>query len=284
MKPPVFAYAAPESVEEACGLLADDDDAKILAGGQSLVPLLALRLAAPSTLVDLGKVPGLTGIEYEAGAVRLGAMTTHQAIERSSVIRDLAPAVAGAASLIAHPQIRTRGTIGGAVAHADSAAEWPVVLLALGGYIEVTGATGSRTIPADDLFLGPFMTSLEPDDVITAVVLPVAGRTIWVGEHQRRHGDYGLSILAMSCGLVDGVMTDVRLAVAGATGSVTRAPEAEAALDGRTPDDGSDAVAALAQELTYTADIHGSADYRRSLTTTLFQRALRAVGERSDQV
>lgn len=283
MKSPVFAYAAPDNLAEACHLLAEDEDAKILAGGQSLVPLLALRLAAPSTLVDLRLVPGLTGVEHEAGTVRLGAMTTHRAIERSPIIRDVAPAIADAASLIAHPQVRTRGTIGGAIAHADAAAEWPTVLLALGGHVEVTGVAGSRTILADDLFLGPFMTSLEPDEVITSVLLPVAGREIWVGEHQRRHGDYGLSILAMTYRKAGGVLTDVRLAVAGATGSVTRAHEAEAALEGRTPADGGEAVAALSDELAYTADIHGSADYRRDITTTLFQRALRAAGEGSEQ-
>lgn len=283
MKSPVFAYAAPDSVAEACRLLADDEDAKLLAGGQSLVPLLALRLAAPTTLVDLRHVPGLTGIEHEAGALRLGAMMTHRAIERSPLIRDVAPAIAEAASLIAHPQVRTRGTIGGAVAHADAAAEWPAVLLALAGHVEVTGTAGSRTIPADDLFLGPFMTCLEPDEVITSVLLPVDGREIWVGEQQRRHGDYGLSILAMTFRKLGGALTDVRIAVAGATGSVTRAVEAEAALEGRTSADSGDAVTALAGELSYTADIHGSADYRRDITTTLFQRALRAAGERSDQ-
>lgn len=283
MKSPVFRYAAPDNMAEACRLLADDEDAKVLAGGQSLVPLLALRLAAPTTLVDLRHVPGLTGIEREAGSLRVGAMTTHRAIERSTVIRDVAPAIAEAASMIAHPQVRTRGTIGGAVAHADAAAEWPAVLLGLGGSVEVTGAAGGRTIPADDLFLGPFMTSLEPDEVITSVLLPVDGREIWVGEHQRRHGDYGLSILAMTYRRGGGVLTDVRLAVAGATGSVTRAVETEAALEGRMPADGGAAVAAIAGELAYTADIHGSADYRRDITTTLFQRALRAAGERSEQ-
>lgn len=283
MKSPVFSYAAPDNVAEACRLLADDEDAKVLAGGQSLVPLLALRLAAPTTLVDLRRVPGLTDIEHEAGFLRIGAMTTHRAIERSPAVRDVAPAIAEAASLIAHPQVRTRGTIGGAVAHADAAAEWPAVLLALGGHVEVAGGTGDRTISADDLFLGPFMTSLEPDEVITSVLLPVDGRQIWVGEHHRRHGDYGLSILVMTYREDGGLLTDVRLAVAGATGSVTRALQAEEALEGRTPADGDDAAAALAGELSYTADIHGSADYRRDITTTLFLRALRAAGERSGQ-
>lgn len=283
MKSPVFAYAAPDNVAEACRLLAEDEDAKVLAGGQSLIPLLALRLAAPTTLVDLRQVPGLTGVEHDGGALRLGAMTTHRAIERSPVVRDVAPAIAVAASLIAHPQVRSRGTIGGAVAHADAAAEWPTMLLALGGSVEVSGVASSRTVAADDLFVGPFMTSLEPDEVITSVVLPVEGREIWVGEHQRRHGDYGLSILALSYRLAGGALTDVRLAVAGATGSVTRARETEAALEGRTPAESGDATAALAGELDYTADIHGSADYRRDITTTLFQRALRAAGERSGQ-
>lgn len=283
MKSPVFAYAAPNSVAEACSLLADDEDAKLLAGGQSLVPLLALRLAAPTTLVDLRLVPALTGITYDQGVLRLGAMTTHRSIERSPLVQDVAPAIAEAAALIAHPQVRTRGTIGGAVAHADAAAEWPAVLLALGGHVEVTGTTGSRSISASDLFMGPFMTSLEPDEVITSVSLPIDGREIWVDEHQRRHGDYGLSILAMAYQLSDGFLTDVRLAVAGATGSVTRAPEAEAALEGRAPADSNDAITALAAELSYTSDIHGSADYRRDITTTLFQRALRAAGERSGQ-
>ncbi|MHA3700693.1 FAD binding domain-containing protein [Jatrophihabitans sp. YIM 134969] len=280
MKAPVFAYAAPDSIEEAYGLLAEDEDAKILAGGQSLMPLLALRLAAPSTLVDICKIPGLRDIDLVDGSLHLGSMVTHKAIEHSSTVRAAAPAIAQAASLIAHPQIRTRGTIGGAIAHADAAAEWPAVMLALDGRAEVAGPSGTRSIAADDLFQGPFMTSLDADEVITAVVLPVADRNIWVGEHQRRHGDYGLSILAMSWQVKDGAFTNVRLAVAGATGSVSRAPAAEAAMESRSPADCNAAITAMADELTFTSDIHGSADYRRDITATLFRKALEAAGER----
>lgn len=282
MKPPVLAYAAPTSVAEACVLLAADEDAKVLAGGQSLLPLLALRLAAPTTLVDIGRVPGLRGIEAEGDHLRIGALTTHADIETSELVASKAPMLSQAAGLIAHPQIRARGTMVGAVAHADPAAEWPAVLLALGGSVEVAGPAGTRVVPADGFFVGPFMTVLEPDDIITAIRVPLAPRGWWFGEHARRAGDYGLSIAALSCDLSTGVMRDVRIVVAGATGTVSRATAAEELLDGTEPGAATDrAVAAATQELTFSADIHGSAGYRRTLTTNLLRRGLRELAERT---
>lgn len=281
MKAGVFEYARAHSVEEACALLRSDEDAKVIAGGQSLVPMMSLRLAYPSRLVDIGGIPGLQAIDHgEDGVLRIGALATHAQVEHSVVAATVAAGLPQAVAWIAHPQIRSRGTVGGSVCHADNAAEWPLLLVAYGGDVTVQGPTGSRSISADALFLGVFYTSLEHDEVATQVNLPVAGRRLAFAEVSRRAGDYGLAMVAATCDDRPGPVRNVRLAVGGAVGMITRASIAEAVLEGNVVDSATAAMAAeaAADELSFLGDINGGADYRRHLVRGLVERVSLSLG------
>jgi len=196
MKPPIFSYHAPETLEEAITLVAEYSwDAKLLAGGQSLVPAMNFRLAAPAVLIDLNGVAGLQGITaLDDGGISLGAMTRQSAVEHSHLVRDRAPLLHEVMPWIAHPQIRSRGTVGGSIAHADPASELPAVMVALGASFSAQGPEGERTIPASDFFLGLLMTALAPDELLTGIEVPaLAPRTgVAFAEFARRHGDYAL--------------------------------------------------------------------------------------------
>ncbi len=280
MKPPKFDYHAPASVDEALVLLQRyGGDAKILAGGQSLMPLLNFRLSRPAALVDLNRIPSLAYIKEQDGQVRFGAMTRQRTIEFDSVVARKLPLLREATRWVAHLPIRTRGTIGGSIAHADPSAEYPAVLAALEGEVVARGPKGERVIKAKDLFQTYLTTSLEPDEILVEVRLPAmpAGAGYALEEFSRRHGDF--AIVAIACLVVrDGRRcTLARLATAGTGPVPVRLRAAEQMLERDGLSDATIEAAALrASELVSPdADIHASADYRRHLTGVLVKRALR---------
>ncbi len=275
MKPPDFDYVAPTSVDDAIKALGSDAEAKVLAGGQSLIPLLAFRLAGPSLLVDLARVDGLDHITDEGDRLVIGAMTRQRRAERDPVVAERCPLLVESLRHVGHPQIRSRGTIGGSVAHADPAAELPAVVLALGGRVHVTGHSGDRTIEAEDLFQGFLSTSIEDGEILTAVEVPASGpRTGWsVVEIARRPGDYALCGALCQLQLDDaGAVVDAHLALIGVGDRPMRAHAVEAAvLGGASPVE----AATLAPDgLSPGSDVHASSDYRLHLATVTSRRAL----------
>jgi CO/xanthine dehydrogenase FAD-binding subunit len=286
VKPPPFAYYAPASVDEAVALLQQHgDDAKLLAGGQSLVPMLNMRLARPAVLIDLGRVSDLSYVRPCGDWLAIGAMTRHAEVERSPLVAERQPLLAEAVRQIGHAQIRNRGTIGGSLVHADPSAELPAVLTCLGGTVVAAGPGGVREIPAADLFVMYFTTCLTPAEVLTEVRVPVlAPRTGWAfAEVARRHGDFALAGVACTLTLADdGAVADCCLALTGVGMTPVRPASAEALLVGKTLSDSlfADAAAAVRLEVEPDSDVHGTAEYRRHLAGVLTERALRRAWER----
>jgi carbon-monoxide dehydrogenase medium subunit len=280
MKPVKFEYHAPRTLEEAIAVLARyGGQAKLLAGGQSLMPLMNFRLTRPAALIDLNAVASLSYIREDDGSVRFGAMTRQRSIEFSPVVRQRLPLLSEATALVGHLPIRTRGTIGGSLAHADPSAEYPAVLAALDGTVVVKGPRGERTLRSAQLFQSYLTTSLEPDDVLVEVSVPAMppGAGFAFEEFSRRHGDFAIvGIAAMLVGQ-DTRCTAARLATAG-TGPVPvrlRAAEEILERDGFS-EAAIQAAARRAEELVEPdSDIHASAAYRRNLTRVLTARALR---------
>ncbi len=275
MIPPEFDYAAPETLEEAIRLLAEGgEDAKILAGGHSLIPLMKLRLAAPALLVDLRKVPGLRGIQRENGSFRIGAMTPHRAVEFSPEL-GLAAKVAGS---IADPQVRHRGTLGGTLAHGDAASDMPAILLATEGTVTAQGPNGQRVIPAAELFQDFLTTSLAPDEVLTEVRLPaMEGYGYAYEKFNRRREDWAMTaVSALIKRAPDGTCEDVRVGLTNMAAVPLRARAVEDALRGKPLDAGSiQAAAELAAEGTDpSGDLNSTPEYKRHLTRVLCRRAL----------
>jgi CO/xanthine dehydrogenase FAD-binding subunit len=287
MKLPPFDYRTPESVQETVELLAEHgDDAKILAGGQSLLPMLALRLARPAVLIDINHVDELAGISVN-GDLTIGALTRHRAVERSSAVAATAPMLAAAMRYVGHDAIRTRGTLGGSVAHADPAAEAPMVMRVLGGSIVATSVRGRRTIEADALFQGFLTTSLEPDELLTEIHVPRGGeRSGWsVNEFSRRSGDFALVGTAIVLQLDGaGTIAEARIGLSGVAGEPVRATSAEAALTGAAPSDAAFAEAgrAAADAVNPSSDLHGTAAYRKHLVDVLVRRGLREALARAE--
>jgi CO/xanthine dehydrogenase FAD-binding subunit len=280
MKPPPFDYMDPRSLDEAVGLLAEHgEDGKILAGGQSLVPLLNFRLAQPSVIVDVNRVVELSYLRRRDGRLRIGAMCRQTRLEQSPVAREGWGLLGDALALIAHPQIRNRGTVGGSAAHADPAAELPVAFSALEAQFTARSSRGERVLDADEFFVTHLTTALEPDELLVEVeVPPVAeGTGHAFTEYSRRHGDFalgGAAVLYTKNG--DGSCTDARIAMLGAADTPLRAREAEAALRGQKLDDDVAAEAAklAARDIEPTGDIHGSSSYRKRLIEAMVRRAL----------
>ena len=280
MKPAKFDYHAPASVDEAVELLARyGGDAKVLAGGQSLVPLLNFRLARPAALVDVNRIAALSYVREVDGTVAFGAMTRQRTIEFSPVVASRLPLLREATRWVGHLPIRSRGTIGGSIAHADPSAEYPAVLTALGGEVEVQGPRGRRTVKAADLFETYLTTTLAPEELVVEVRLPAmpAGSGYAFEEFARRHGDF--AIVGIAAMLVrDGARcTSARLAAAGAGPVPVRLRAAEEILERDGLGDAAiEAAAARAAELVAPdSDIHASSEYRRHLTSVLTGRALR---------
>jgi aerobic carbon-monoxide dehydrogenase medium subunit len=272
VKPAAFAYAKARSLDHAIELLSRrKDGAKILAGGQSLIATLNMRLSQPDLLIDVNGLGDLGHIGIANGQVEIGAMVRHVEAERSSDIAAHAPLIARAMPHIGHPAIRNRGTIGGSIAYADPAAELPACLLALGGEVEMAGAKGKRTVKADDFFKGLFETALGPQDVLTAIRIPAAtsGTRTGFAEFARRHGDYAMVGLA-ACAKASGAgLADVRLAYFGVGATPLRAKKAETALAAGNLDN---AVAALAFDLNPSDDVQATAATKKHLAGVLLRR------------
>jgi carbon-monoxide dehydrogenase medium subunit len=272
VKPAPFDYRRPGTLAEAVEALAGEPNAKVLAGGQSLVPLLSMRLAAPSLLVDINGIPGLDTITVEDGGVRVGALARHAAVLASPDVRRVQPLVSLALSHVAHATIRNRGTTVGSIVHADAAAEMPVVLKLLGGSVDVEGPTGRRTIPADDLYVGPLETSVHHDEIAVSAFFPALrpGAGVAFEEIARRHGDYAL---VGAAALVEGERVLVGFL------SVSDVPTV-VDLFGVAEDDLGEAALAQLEPLD---DIHATAAYRaqlvRVLTTAVVRSARHMVRE-----
>jgi carbon-monoxide dehydrogenase medium subunit len=279
VKPVPFAYHRPASLDEALALMERyGADGRVLAGGQSLVPALNMRLAAPAALIDINRLPGLDGISLEPEGLVIGALARQEAVEASTLVARHAPLIAQAMPHVGHRAIRTRGTVGGSVALADPAAELPACLVALDGIVRAAGRGSRRDIPAQRFFRGIYTTDLAPGEIVTAVVVPPIGPG-WHSrftELARRHGDYALVGLAAHCLVDGGVIKEVRLAFCGVGTTPVRASRAEAALSGRRPDPDvvAEAGRALDADLDPPGDVHGSPALRRHLARVLLARAV----------
>ena len=280
MKPPPFGYWAPERVDDALRLLAElGSDARVLAGGQSLVPILNMRLASPAHLVDINGLTELSTVATGDDGVRVGALARQAAVERSGDVADVLPLLRQALRQVAHPVIRNRGTVVGSIAHADPSAELPAVLCLAGGEVTATSTAGSRTIPAGELFVGPLETSLRPGELMTSAyfpALPAGTRTAFV-EVARRHGDYAVCGVAVTVNLAsDGVVTGARAAYVSMSDVPLVLDLTEALGGGRVTDGALEAAGRLATTRMHPdGDIHASAAYRRHLAGVLTVRALR---------
>jgi aerobic carbon-monoxide dehydrogenase medium subunit len=287
MKPAAFDYLAPRTLEEALAALADaDGETKLLAGGQSLVPLLNFRLATPRRLVDLNRVPGLSYIRQQDGGFAIGAMTRQQTLERDPSLAAGVPLLSEAMPWVGHLAIRTRGTLGGSLAHADPAAELPAVAVGLGARLTVASPRGQRSLSADEFFVDYLTTRLEPDEILVEAWFPGAkphtGQA-WI-EFARRHGDFALAGVGVSLTLNDEQITEARIALTGVGATPVRAAQAEQALVGGTLAERLEAaVEAVRASLDPPADIHASSEYRVHLAGVLTERALRAAAERAQQ-
>ena len=287
MKPAPFDYACPASLAEAVQLLAArGGDAKPIAGGQSLMPILAFRLAAPSLLVDLRRIPGLDAITIGADGVRLGARVRWRDIEDEAALASAYPLLAAAIAHVAHYQIRNRGTVGGSLAHADPAAEMPGIAVACDGEIVAVGSKGARGIRARDFFLGPLSTALASDEIITEIRLPAWPKPRRWGfeEFARRRGDFALAGIALFYDQdKEGRAVDAHIGVIGACARPHRLASAEALLNGYRVDEKTilAAAEAAAAAVDPPEDLHAGADYRRALVATLVERALRRAAESS---
>ena len=288
MKPAPFDYVAPRTVAEAVDHLGRHGaEARVLAGGQSLVRLMNTRLATPAVIVDINRVEGLDAIAVENGSVRIGALARQRAAELSDVVRAEAPLFAEAGGHVAHPSVRRRGTVVGSIAFADPSAELPAALLALDGEAIVSGPDGERTVAAADLFTGAFATSLAPGELITAVRIPrqTAPRSgsAWV-EVSRRHGDLPVCGAGAVVTLDDGgAIASARVALCGVGATPVRATAVEEALAGAEPTDEAIARAAdrAARDLDPPSDPHGSADFRRHLAVVMTRRSVQRAAERA---
>ena len=288
MKPAPFDYVAPRTVAEAVDHLSrHGGDARVLAGGQSLVRLMNTRLATPAVIVDINRVEGLDGIAVENGSVRIGALARQRAAELSDVVRTEAPLFAEAGGHVAHPSVRRRGTVVGSIAFADPSAELPAALLALDGEAVVSGPDGERTVAAADLYTGAFATSLAAAELITAVRVPrgAPGRTgsAWI-EVSRRHGDLPVCGAGAIVTLDDGgAIASARVALCGVGATPVRATAVEEALAGAEPTEDAIARAAdhAAHDLEPPSDPHGSADFRRHLAVVMTRRSVQRAAVRA---
>jgi carbon-monoxide dehydrogenase medium subunit len=277
LKPAPFAYAKARSLTHAVDLLTQEDS-RLLAGGQSLIATLNMRLSQPALLVDINGIDGLGGIALKVGQLEIGALTRHAQAERSAEVARHAPLIALAMPHIGHPAIRNRGTIGGSLAFADPAAELPACFLAVGGEADINGPQGPRTVKADDFFKGLFETALTPRDVLTAIRVPAANADTRVGfaEFARRHGDYAMVGLA-ACARADGArLADLRLAYFGVGPMPLRARNAETAL---ARGDIDAAVAALRNDLDPPDDIQATGAVKRHLAGVLLRRVAKQLME-----
>lgn len=286
MKPPPFTYHSPKNLDDALGLLATLENAKVLAGGQSLVPMLNMRFAFPDHVVDLNKIPGLGGIDEKDGTIRIGALTRHREIERSDVLALRCPLFIEAIGHVAHVQVRNWGTIGGSLCHLDPAAELPVVARAVDATIHVQSTRGARTIKMAD-FPAFYMTpAIEPDEIVTAVTFtPWKARHGWgFAEFARRPGDFAVVSAAALVEMDAGVIARASLVLGGVAAGPVRCEEAEAILAGSAGTEKLAAAMGTCKGIDATEDAQASAAYRRHLAHTLATRAMQAALSRAGAV
>ncbi len=284
MYPPRFRYEAPRSIDEAIALLqAGGGEAKVLAGGQSLVPLLKLRFASPEMLVDINNLPGLNYHTVDPdGTLRIGALCRHVDLERSAILPDKQPTMAAAAPLVADPIVRSRGTLVGSLCHADPQGDWAAVVTALGGSVVAQGPTGRRTIPVAEFVTGPFQNALAPDEIAVEAVIPAAKGTRAGGylKLERRVGDFATAATAVALELSGGVVSRAGIALTGVGGATINAVEAAQALVGKplsaeTISGAAELAAAAARPKT---DHRGTAAYKRHIVKTFVERILTRIG------
>jgi len=286
MIPASFDYHAPKTLDEAVALLARlGDTAKILAGGQSLIPAMRFRLAAPETLVDLGRIRDLSYVEERGDHLAIGALTREHALESSAVVAKSYPLLLDTARVIADPLVRNKATVGGNLAHADPANDHPATMLAYGARVVARGAKGSRTIAIDDLFTGLFETSLVPGEILTEIRIPrpaanCSGAYLKI---ERKVGDYAVAAVAVQLELAGKAIKSVRVGLTNVSSIPMRAKNAEAALAGKAPtDDVLEAAGkAAAAECDPSADLRGQVDYKRDMVRVLTKRAVRRAAERA---
>jgi aerobic carbon-monoxide dehydrogenase medium subunit len=286
MKPPPFKYVAARTVDEALGVLSSEgDQAKILAGGQSLTPMLNFRLAHPEVLVDINRIKELEFVAERDGELAIGCLSRHRTIETSSSIRKHCPILCAAAEQVAHVAIRTRGTFGGSLAHADPAAEFPVIALLLDATMNIRGPKGTRSLPAREFFVNLFSTALEPDELLVDVRVPrwSSGGGWGFRELSRRPGDFAIAVVATAVTMERGKFKEVRISMGGVGPTALRATKAESLLQGQAPDDAALLAAgrAASEASDPPSDLHGSAEYRRHVVEVLTQRALKDAIERA---
>lgn len=267
-----FAYSRPATLPEALKLIADGG--KPLAGGQSLVPMMKLRLAAPEHLVDLGRIGDLAEIREDGGKIRIGAMATHYAIESSSLLAAKCPLLVKVATHIGDVQVRNLGTIGGSIAHADPAADWPASLLALEATVKIASAGGTREVPIEEFLIDTFTTALEPGELLTEIAVPVDPAGAGFAYEKMMQPASGFAIVGAAVHIVKtgGKVSKCRIGITGVSGKAFRAKSAEAAIGaGKTP---SEAVKGIAAGEDANSDIHASADYRKAMAEVYARRAL----------
>jgi len=286
MKPALFDYSAPKTVGEAVALLNADSGAVVLAGGQSLVPAMNLRLASPSRLVDIQHIPGLHGIAVTDGRIVVGAMTRHRELELDEAAFSANPVIREAMAHVAHIPIRNRGTVVGSLCHADAAAEMPMILVLTGGSVVAEGPNGRRTIAADDFFQFHMTTSRQPGELIVETHFPVLppGAGAAFDEFTRRHGDYAIAAVGAIVGFgADGRASGVRVAACGIGSRPMRLPEVEAILDGTGLGAKDLTAAGEAAKAAVTApdDMHATTSYRRRVVATLVRRVVETAARRA---
>ncbi len=278
MIPASFDYSAPETISEALKLLAANPDSKLLAGGQSLIPLLKLRLAAPGHLIDLGRVPDLHFIAETGQIIHIGAMTTHYQIETSELLREKCPLLAKAAANIGDVQVRNRGTIGGSVAHADPAADYPAALLALGAKVKIVGSKGAREMGIEDFLVDALTTALEPGEIISEIQVPAEENGVGTAYRTLVQPASGFAIVGVGVRLAakGGKITLARIGVTGVASKPYRAHKAESELEGKAPAAANFAAAArlVADGVEALSDLHASPEYRSHLAVVETRRAL----------
>ena len=286
MIPAAFEYFSPQSVKEAIGLLEKHgDDAKILAGGHSLLPIMKLRLAQPKVIVDIGRISGLSGIKADGQKVAIGALTTHDAIERDAVLKEKCPLLAETAAVIGDMQVRNRGTIGGSAAHADPAADYPAALLALGAEIVAIGPKGTRTIPAGEFFVEMLTTALRPTEIITELRVPVLARGTGAAYQKHPHPASGYAVVGVAAVVTmsGGKCQSAAIGVTGVAGKPYRATAVEKALTGQSLDEATVAKAAAhaAEGVDPQGDLYASGQFRAHLASVYTKRAVLLAASRA---
>jgi carbon-monoxide dehydrogenase medium subunit len=287
MKPAPFEYARPNTLDEALALLASDDDVKAIAGGQSLIPLLALRMAAPKLLVDISRLAELKGVEFGPDYIKLGALTRWCDILTNPQLAAQHPLIVEAIGHTAHYQIRNRGTVGGSCSHADPSAEMPAVAITCGAQFEVASIRGTRIVPAEEFFVSVLTTALEPDELVLSIRLPkwAPGRHYAVQEFARRRGDFAIAGCALFWDDRDGRCGDPHVGVFGVADTPIRVPAVEAVLADRliTNDVINEAAKTIQQAVIPQDDLHATSAYRSALLAVLLERALLSASLRHDK-